>query len=590
MKARIDEYHSTRAANEREISAMEDENKSLGVQIVSSEHNLTEMFSNKARMITEIAELKRTLNEKDSVQQILFRNKNNMIQLQESLKKQIEDQTKAKQNISVNLARSRADHGLLEDQFNQEKESTKEVRRQYESTQNELENWKGKYENDAVNKAAELEDDRKKLTIRVDESEQLLQKATTKSQNFEKSKTRLQQEIKDLSGELERAMARVSSIEKRQRSFDKTLSEEDEKFLRITNRLREMLEARKAEVHQVFQMKQQLDQYKDDVEFATKEGKVLVEEVADLKDQLSEGNKSMAELEKAKYYLEKEKNELLKTLSSKEDLLEQLQAKVVQFQLSLKKVKSDCDKIVDEKDVEADTIRKSAHHNVVKIQEKLEEEIRTRADIAKQKKKVEMSLADLESGITNNNKQLSDLGKHNKELQVTIKEKQMELEQNDRIQAEVAEQRVTMERRMTICESELEELRDAVEKADKLKKASQLALNDAKEQAALLTSQNTALHNQKRKYELQLQLIANEVEESFDEAKFAMEKSKKANFEAAQLGEHYKKAKDVTENLLRHKSQLDMQIKSLQERLTEQEDFNHKGEDSHKKVFLIPSS
>ena len=54
----------------------------------------------------------------------------------------------------------------------------------------------------------------------------------------------------------------------------------------------------------------------------------------------------MTELEKAKYYLEKEKNELYKTLSHKEDLLEQLQAKdlVVQFQMSLKKVKSDFDK------------------------------------------------------------------------------------------------------------------------------------------------------------------------------------------------------------------------------------------------------
>ena len=33
------------------------------------------------------------------------------------------------------------------------------------------------------------------------------------------------------------------------------------------------------------------------------------------------------------------------------------------------------------------------------------------------------------------------------------------------------------------------------------------------------------------------------------------------------LGEEYKKAKDVTENLTRHKSQLDMQIKSLNDRL-----------------------
>ena len=53
-------------------------------------------------MITEIAELKRTLNEKDSVQQILFRNKNNMLQLQEKLRKQIEEQVKNKQQLGKN--------------------------------------------------------------------------------------------------------------------------------------------------------------------------------------------------------------------------------------------------------------------------------------------------------------------------------------------------------------------------------------------------------------------------------------------------------------------------------------------------------
>ena len=80
---------------------------------------------------------------------------------------------------------------------------------------------------------------------------------------------------------------------------------------------------------------------------------------------------------------------------------------------------------------------------------------------------------------------------------------------------------------------------------------------EAKEQATLLTTQNTALHNQKRKLELQLQMIANEVEESFEEAKIAMEKSKKANFECAQLGEEYKKASDHTEFLNKAGFQID---------------------------------
>ena len=72
-------------------------------------------------------------------------------------------------------------------------------------------------------------------------------------------------------------------------------------------------------------------------------------------------------------------------------------------------------------------------------------------------------------------------------------------------------------------------------------------------------------------------MIASEVEESFEEAKLAMEKSKKANFECAQLGEECKKATDQTEFLAKTKSSLDAEVKSLQDRIAEQEEFNVKG-------------
>ena len=70
-------------------------------------------------------------------------------------------------------------------------------------------------------------------------------------------------------------------------------------------------------------------------------------------------------------------------------------------------------------------------------------------------------------------KHLADLNKHNKEVMINIKEKQMELEQNERILNEVSEQKVTMERRMTISDIEVEELRVAVEKAEKQRKTAQ---------------------------------------------------------------------------------------------------------------------
>ena len=88
LKQRIRDINAAKADNERLVGNLDDENKALLVKCSRDENALTEKLSDKARMITEISELKRTLNEKDSVQTILFRNKTNMLTQQESLRKE----------------------------------------------------------------------------------------------------------------------------------------------------------------------------------------------------------------------------------------------------------------------------------------------------------------------------------------------------------------------------------------------------------------------------------------------------------------------------------------------------------------------
>lgn len=66
---------------------------------------------------------------------------------------------------------------------------------------------------------------------------------------------------------------------------------------------------------------------------------------------------------------------------------------------------------VADKEVEADNIRKNTSEQVIMIQGKLEDEIRKRADVIKQKKKTESQIQDLESQIVSQNKYLADLNK-----------------------------------------------------------------------------------------------------------------------------------------------------------------------------------
>ena len=249
-----------------------------------------------------------------------------------------------------------------------EVDGKKEVQRQFDNSINELGQWKTRYETDAVNKTAILEYDKKKLNSRVGESEQAYKNANYRCDNLEKVKSKLQQEIKDISVELDRGLARVSMIEKKQRGFDKTLAEEEDKNEVVSLKLKEMLDERKAEVHNVFKARQRLEELEEEYEASTKESRILVEEVADLRDQINESNKSTQDISKAKTYLEKERNELQKTLYSKEDMLEKVQATTIQSQLNYQKCKLDMMNILQKKDEDVDLIRKNTHLTINNIQ------------------------------------------------------------------------------------------------------------------------------------------------------------------------------------------------------------------------------
>lgn len=62
---------------------------------------------------------------------------------------------------------------------------------------------------------------RKKLVVRLQESEEMVEASNSKSSSLEKTKHRLQSEIEDLVIDVERANAAAAALDKKQRNFDK---------------------------------------------------------------------------------------------------------------------------------------------------------------------------------------------------------------------------------------------------------------------------------------------------------------------------------------------------------------------------------
>merc|ERR1711877_77591 len=117
----------------------------------------------------------------------------------------------------------------------------------------------------------------------------------------------------------------------------------------------------------------------------------------------------------------------------------------------------------------------------------------------------------------------------------------------------------------------------AVEQAERGRKLAETELNESNERSNLLHTQNTALINQKRKLETELQQAQGEVEESISECRNAEEKAKKSITDAAMMSEELKKEQDQCQHLERMKKNMESTVKELQVRLDEAEQVALKG-------------
>ena len=82
-------------------------------------------------------------------------------------------------------------------------------------------------------------------------------------------------------------------------------------------------------------------------------------EIHDITDQLSDGGRSVHELEKARKRLEMEKDELQSALEEAEGALEAEEAKVQRSQLEISAIRQEMDRRIRDKDDEFDSTRYS---------------------------------------------------------------------------------------------------------------------------------------------------------------------------------------------------------------------------------------
>ncbi|XP_053706910.1 myosin-3-like isoform X2 [Synchiropus splendidus] len=584
LKMEVDDMASSmesvlkgKANLERMFRSLEDQMSEHKLKAEETQRSLSDCAALNARLQTENVELSRLLEEKEATLSQLTRVKLAGSQQIGELKRQLDEEIKGRNAVAHSLQSSRHDCDLLREQYEEEQEAKGELQRCLSKANSDVAQWRTKYETDAIQRTEDLEEAKKRLAQRLQESEEQTEASNVKCSSLEKTKQRLNAEVEDLMVELERSNAANTSLDKKQKNFDKVLAEWKQKFEEVQFDLEVSQRESRGLSTELFKMKNCYEEALDHLESVKRDNKNLQEEVSDISEQLSQSTKMIHELEKMAKQADQEKRDSQAALEEVQSTLEHEEAKILHLQLVLSQIKSEVDRRVVEKDEEMEQLKKSHQRTVDMLQITLDSETRSRNDAVRVKKKIEGDLNELEVQLGHTSRQAVEATKQLRNVQTQLKDVQVHLDEAVHSEEDTKEQLAITERRNNLMTAEMEEIRAALEQSERCRKLAEQEVIDISERTQLLHTQNTSLLNSKKKMESDLAHLQTQAEESVQETRNAEEKARKAVTDVAMMSEELKKEQDTTAHLERMKRNLEVTVKDLQQRLDEAEQLALKG-------------
>merc|ERR1711884_919876 len=287
-------------------------------------------------------------------------------------------------------------------------------------------------------------------------------------------------------------------------------------------------------------------------------------------DQISEGGRSIHEIDKIRKRLEAEKLEL-------QAALEQEENKVLRAQLELTQVRQEIERRISEKEDEFMAIKKTMSKAVEGMQSALEQENKGKAEAQRMKKKLEADVTELEMSLEHANANNMDTQKSIKKYQQQIRDAQGKLEEESRQKSAARDNLVNAERRANSMSNALEEARTLLEQADRNRRTMEQELADVNETLSDATVTNQAIAAAKRKLESEMQTLHAELDEMTAEARLCDEKAAKSMVDAARLADELRSEQDVAQALERDRKILEAGVKDLHSRCDEAESNALKG-------------
>merc|ERR1712241_177129 len=368
---------------------------------------------------------------------------------------------------------------------------------------------------------------------------------------IEKAKSKLTADLEAQAQLLDQAQILNGAMEKKAKQFDRIVGEWKGKVDSIGMDLDTAQKETRNASSDLFRVKAAYEESVLQLDEVRRENKCLSNEIKDIMDQISEGGRSIHEIDKICKRLDAEKMELEAALSEAEGALE--------------------------KEEEFASTKKNMGKALENMQAAVETEAKGKAEALRMKKKLEGDVIDLDCSLEHANAANAETQRNIKTYQLGLREAQSKIEAEQVAKERAHDALINADRKCNSNQNALEEARTLLEQADRARRMVEQELADTNESLSDQTCTNQAIQGTKMKIEAEMATLSSDLDEMSSEASMSEEKAQRAMIDAARLADELRAEQDCAQGLERERKLLEAQVKDMQARVDDAQSQALKG-------------
>ncbi|XP_035439791.1 paramyosin, long form [Spodoptera frugiperda] len=544
----------------------------LHIKIEELNRTIVDITSHKQRLSQENVELVKEVQDlKVNIENVVYLRSQLASQLEDS-RRRLEDEERRRSLLEANLHQVEIDLESVRVQLEEESEARLDLERQLVKSNGEVSHWKSKFEAEAAARAEEIEEIRRKYSIRIQEQEEQIETLIAKISSIEKQKSRLQSEVEVLIIDLEKANGTARELQKRTEQLERVNIEIKSRLEETVQLYEQTQRDLRVKITEIQRITHELDKTREQKDALGRENKKLGDDLHDARANLTELNRRLHELEIELRRLENEREELTAAYKEAEAGRKAEEQRAMRLASELGQFRHEAERRLQEKEEEIEAIRKQTSIEIEQLNARVvEAETKLKSEVTRIKKKLQIQITELELSLDVANKTNIDLQKVVKKQSLQLTEIQTHYDEVQRQLQVTLDQYGVAQRRIQSLTGEVEEIRGNYEQALRAKRTAEQSYEEAVTRINELTVINVNLSSSKAKIEQELAAVAADYDEITKELRIADERYQRVQTELKHTVEHLHEEQERIVKIEAVKKSLEIEVKNISVRLEEVE-------------------